>query len=151
MRVVWPLHPNPQVQADVQSGLSCLPAAARDRLCLCGALPYPALMTLLERSLFTLTDSGGIQEEASALRKPVLILRESTERQELVEAGGALCAGTMAHQIVELASELLQDAMLLSAMQLPVSPFGDGQAAQRIADVLCRESEPRHHAERLAA
>ena len=62
-----------------------------------------------------------------------------------------LLAGTMAHQIVELASELLGDPMLLTSMQLPASPFGDGQAAQRIADVLARECEPRLDSQRLAA
>lgn len=151
LTVVWPLHPNPQVRADVHMGLSCLPAAARSRICLTEALQYPALITLLESCCFTLTDSGGIQEEASALHKPVLILRDSTERQELVDAGGGLIAGTLAHQIVELASELLRDPMLLTSMQLPSSPFGDGHAAQRIADILSRECEPRLNMERLAA
>ena len=151
LTIVWPLHPNPQVQADVHMGLSSLPASARARLCLSDPLQYPALITLLEACRFTLTDSGGIQEEASALHKPVLILRESTERQELVDAGGALLAGTLAHQIVELASELLRDTMLLTSMQLPASPFGDGHAAQRIADILSRECEPRPHTQRLAA
>lgn len=151
LTVVWPLHPNPQVQADVQRGLSCLPADAHDRLCLSEALPYPALIALLERCLFTLTDSGGIQEEASALARPVLVLREQTERQELVEAGGALCVGTLAHPIVELASELLQDPMLRTAMQLPRSPFGDGQAARRIAEVLSEQCKVRLPEHRMAA
>lgn len=151
LTVVWPLHPNPQVKDDVHIGLACLPAQARSRLCLTGALEYPALITLLGSSCFTLTDSGGIQEEASALKIPVLILRDSTERQELVDAGGALIAGTMAHQIVELASELLTDSMLLTSMQLPTSPFGDGQAAQRIADILSHENAASLTGERLAA
>ncbi len=151
LTVVWPLHPNPLVQADVHMGLASLPAEAHARLCLTQALEYPALIGLLESCHFTLTDSGGIQEEASALKKPVLILRDSTERQELVQAGGAELVGTMAHQIIERASELLRDPMLLAAMQLPASPFGDGLAAQRIADVLCQESQPAQHCERLAA
>ena len=75
LTVVWPLHPNPKVRADVHTGLACLPALARARLCLTEALQYPALIGVLERCCFTLTDSGGIQEEASALQKPVLILR----------------------------------------------------------------------------
>lgn len=151
LTVVWPLHPNPQVRDDVHVGLSCLPGAARGRLCLTSALEYPALMAVLRRCLFTLTDSGGIQEEASALRTPVLILRESTERQELVDAGGAMLVGTLAHQIVEVASELLRDPMLLASMQLGSSPFGDGHAAERIADVLTKEHDTHLWHERLAA
>ena len=151
LTVVWPLHPNPKVRADVHMGLASVPTLARERLCLNESLQYPSLIAALERCSFTLTDSGGIQEEASALQKPVLILRESTERQELVQAGGARLVGTQVHQIIEHSSELLQDAMLLAAMQLQTSPFGDGLAAQRIADVLCREVQPTVHCERLAA
>ena len=151
LTVVWPLHPNPKVCADVHMGLASVPALARERLCLTESLQYPSLIAALECCSFTLTDSGGIQEEASALQKPVLILRESTERQELVQAGGARLVGTQVHQIIEHSSELLQDAMLLAAMQLQTSPFGDGLAAQRIADVLCREVQPTVHCERLAA
>ena len=151
LTAVWPLHPNPEVCADVHRGLAGLPADVRPRLCLTQALPYPALIGLLERCCFTLTDSGGIQEEASALHKPVLILRESTERQELVEAGGARLVGTLAHQIIEHASELLRDPLLLASMQLTESPFGDGRAAQRIADVLCHETASLPHCERLVA
>lgn len=151
LTVVWPLHPNPQVKADVHTGMASLPAEVRDRLCLTEALQYPALIGLLERCRFTLTDSGGIQEEASALHKPVLILRDSTERQELVQAGGARLVGTLAHQIIEYASELLQDPVLLASMQLTTSPFGDGTSAQRIADVLCREGHPVNHSQRMAA
>ena len=137
LTVVWPLHPNPAVRADIHTALAGLPALDRDRLCLTEPLAYPALIGLLQHCCFTLTDSGGIQEEASALHKPVLILRESTERQELLEAGGARLVGTQVHQIVEDASELLRDPVLRAAMQLQRSPFGDGLAAQRIADVLC--------------
>lgn len=151
LTVVWPLHPNPQVQADVHTGLACLPADIRGRLCLTEALQYPALIAVLEDCCFTLTDSGGIQEEASALQKPVLILRESTERQELVQAGGARLVGTMAHQIIEHASDLLRDPVLLASMQLPTSPFGDGLAAQRIAEVLCRGDLNLQRCERMAA
>ena len=151
LSVVWPLHPNPRVRADVQAGLAWLPAAVRERLCLTGALEYPALMTVLGRCRLTLTDSGGIQEEASALRTPVLILRESTERQELVAAGGAMLVGTLAHQIVEMTSEVLRDPLLLRSMQLETSPFGDGQAAERIADVLTQAHEPQLNHERQVA
>jgi len=134
--VVWPVHPNPSVQADVNAGLAHLCPAARSRLCLTAPLNYLALIVLLSRCHFTLTDSGGIQEEASALAKPVLVARNSTERQELVQAGGARLVGTQAAAIVREASALLTNDLAYRAMQLPCSPFGDGHAARRIADIL---------------
>lgn len=141
LTVVWPLHPNPQLRADVHTTLAGLGAQARARLLLTEPLDYPALIGLLQACLFTLTDSGGIQEEASALHKPVLVLRESTERQELVKAGGASLVGTQAHQIIEYASDLLHEPMLREAMQVAHSPFGDGHAAERIAQVLCHSAQ----------
>ena len=80
--VVWPLHPNPAVSEAVEPVIAALPETMRARICLTVPVDYPALITLLERCYFTLTDSGGIQEEASALSRPVLIARDSTDRQE---------------------------------------------------------------------
>lgn len=134
--VVWPLHPNPSVRADIQNAFSVLGAECRQRLCLTDPLEYPALISLLAHAHFCLTDSGGIQEEASAFKCPVLITRDSTERQELVDAGGAALVGTDPHRIVEQASALLNDPWAYRAMQVQESPFGDGHSAQRIADVL---------------
>ena len=136
LTVVWPLHPNPSVRADIQKAFSTLDAASRQRLCLTDPLEYPALISLLARCHFCLTDSGGIQEEASAFHCPVLITRDSTERQELVDAGGAILVGTDPHRIVEQACALLNDPWAYRAMQVQESPFGDGHSAQRIADVL---------------
>ena len=136
LTVVWPLHPNPSVRADIQNAFSTLDAASRQRLCLTDPLEYPALISLLARCHFCLTDSGGIQEEASAFHCPVLITRDSTERQELVDAGGAVLVGTDPHRIVEQACALLNDPWAYRAMQVHESPFGDGHSAQRIADVL---------------
>jgi UDP-N-acetylglucosamine 2-epimerase (non-hydrolysing) len=135
---VWPMHPNPAVREDIQEAFSTLPQDSRARLCLTEPLEYPALISLLAHCHFTLTDSGGIQEEASALRRPVLITRDSTERQELVDAGGARLVGTDPHKIVQHASMLLQDPSAYQSMQLNLCPFGDGQSAERIADVLTR-------------
>ena len=135
--VVWPLHPNPAVSEAVEPVIAALPDAMRARVCLTAPVDYPALITLLERCYFTLTDSGGIQEEASALARPVLIARDSTERQELVEAGGAVLVGTDITRMVTAASELLRDVAVYRAMQLELSPFGDGNAARHIADRLC--------------
>lgn len=136
LTVVWPLHPNPSVRPDIQKAFSTLDAASRQRLCLTDPLEYPALISLLARCHFCLTDSGGIQEEASAFHCPVLITRDSTERQELVDAGGAILVGTDPHRIVEQACALLNDPWAYRAMQVHESPFGDGHSAQRIADVL---------------
>ncbi len=133
---VWPMHPNPSVRANIQRVIERLPAECRTQLRLTEPLEYPALISLLARSHFCLTDSGGIQEEASAFKCPVLITRDSTERQELVDAGGALLVGTDPHRIVEAATHLLNDPWAYRAMQVQQSPFGDGHAAQRIADVL---------------
>lgn len=134
--VVWPLHPNPAVRAEVEPVIAALEPNQRSRVCLTEPLDYPALITLLARCHMTLTDSGGIQEEASALARPVLIARDSTERQELVDAGGALLVGTDVDRIVTQASRLLGDGESYRQMQVQTSPFGDGQSAVRIADVL---------------
>lgn len=142
--VVWPLHPNPSVREDVQNVFSTLDEQCRKRLCLTDPLDYPALIGLLARSYFCLTDSGGIQEEASALKRPVLITRESTERQELVDAGGAILVGTTPQKIIQNASNLLRDPALYRSMQLKRSPFGDGHSADRIADVLTHSQIESH-------
>lgn len=134
--VVWPIHPNPAVRNDVESVFHGLSPECRARACLTDPLDYPALITVLAHCHFTLTDSGGIQEEASALGRPVLIARDSTERQELVQAGGALLVGTDTARIVEAASRLLDQQEAYQRMQLTTSPFGDGHSAERIADIL---------------
>ena len=133
---VWPVHPNPDVLTDVCTGLRGAPREVRDRIELADPLDYPAMICVLARCHFALTDSGGVQEEASALRVPVLVARESTERAELVEAGGATLVGTDAASIVAAATRLLGDASAHGAMQLDRSPFGDGRAAERIAAIL---------------
>jgi UDP-N-acetylglucosamine 2-epimerase (non-hydrolysing) len=133
---VWPVHPNPAVRQDVEEVIDTLDPSARSRICLTESLDYPALIAVLARCYVTLTDSGGIQEEASAMSRPVLIARNSTERQELLQAGGARLVGTDVHCIVDEASKLLKQGAIYRAMQLTVSPFGDGRSAQRIADVL---------------
>jgi UDP-N-acetylglucosamine 2-epimerase len=136
---VWPVHPNPTVLEDIERGLEGLAPEVRARIELTEPLEYPAMITLLTRCHFTLTDSGGVQEEASALRVPVLIARDATERQELVDAGGAVIVGTEVDSLVARASALLCDRAAREAMQLAESPFGDGRSAQRIATILAAE------------
>lgn len=133
---VWPVHPNPAVQADVAAELQSLPPRLKSRICLTEPLGYQALISLLIRCEFTLTDSGGILEEASAFSKPVLVARKSTERQELVDAGGAHLVGTDMVDIFIHAEQLLTNPIAYRRMQLDTSPFGDGHSAARIVDVL---------------
>ncbi|MFZ6862724.1 non-hydrolyzing UDP-N-acetylglucosamine 2-epimerase [Undibacterium sp. Ji67W] len=134
--VVWPVHPNPLVRLDVEAELQQLPADVQSRVCLTEPLGYQALIATLVRCEFVITDSGGIQEEASAFAKPVLITRKSTERQELVDAGGAILVGTEIAMILKSAESLLSDPQFYRGMQLADSPFGDGCSARRIVDVL---------------
>lgn len=139
MVAVWPVHPNPQVRDDVETVVNGWSRSCRERICLTDPLDYPALMAVLSGCRFTLTDSGGIQEEASALARPVLITRNATERQELVQAGGARLVGTGIDRIVAESRLLLTDDAAWRAMQLPSSPFGDGRSASRIAGILASQ------------
>ncbi|MFZ6773871.1 non-hydrolyzing UDP-N-acetylglucosamine 2-epimerase [Undibacterium sp. SXout7W] len=137
--VVWPVHPNPAVRVSVEDEIRQLPTSVQERICLTEPLGYQALIAILVRCEFALTDSGGIQEEASAFGKPVLITRKSTERQELVDAGGALLVGTDTDLILDKAELLLSDPLFYRQMQLNESPFGDGHSARHIVDVLTQE------------
>lgn len=137
---IWPVHPNPSVRDDVERGLSELSPSLRGRIFLAEPLPYPALIYLLDLCAFTLTDSGGIQEEASAFAKPVLVARESTERQELINGGGAKLVGTDVELTLAEAGKLLSSEAYYRSMQVSQSPFGDGKAGERIAKVLGRFS-----------
>jgi UDP-N-acetylglucosamine 2-epimerase len=134
--VVWPVHGNPAVSNAVHAALDESARALGGRLTLCPPLEYPALLWCLHHSTMALTDSGGIQEEGAALSCPVLVLRNTTERPELIEAGAGLIVGTDRAHIVATVSDLLSRPAALQAMRDAVNPFGDGTTAQRIADVL---------------
>ena len=136
LAVVWPVHGNPAVSDAVQAALGGLAGRLDGRLTLCAPLEYPALLWCLHRSVMALTDSGGIQEEGAALSCPVLVLRNTTERPELIEAGAGLIVGTDRARIVQSVSHLLHDGAALQAMRDAVNPFGDGTTAQQIATVL---------------
>ncbi|MEW4449556.1 UDP-N-acetylglucosamine 2-epimerase (non-hydrolyzing) [Qipengyuania sp. JC766] len=129
--IIFPVHLNPNVRSVMNERL-----AGRDNIALLEPLDYPNFARLLDISSIMLTDSGGVQEEAPALGKPVLVMRETTERPEGVEAGTAKLVGTDADRIVEEASLLLDDQEAYSAMARSHNPFGDGKAAQRIVDLL---------------
>ena len=129
--VVYPVHLNPNVQAPVRRILGAAP-----RVSLIEPVGYPEFCRLMERATLILTDSGGIQEEAPSLGVPVLVLRSETERPEAVEAGVALLVGTEPSLIVAEANRLLRDESARRSMARSVSPFGDGNAAERIAAIL---------------
>jgi UDP-N-acetylglucosamine 2-epimerase (non-hydrolysing) len=131
VRVVYPVHRNPHVWEPVHAALEGVPGVV-----LLPPVDYPTLVELLRRSTLVLTDSGGIQEEAPALGKPVLVLRRVTERPEGVEAGTARVVGTDAARIVAETTRLLDDDAAYHAMAQAVNPYGDGRAAQRIAQAL---------------
>jgi UDP-N-acetylglucosamine 2-epimerase (non-hydrolysing) len=100
-------------------------------------LGYRSMVELLNRATLVLTDSGGLQEEAPSLGKPVLVLRDVTERQEGVEASACRLVGTDDERIVSEASELLSSPAEYAQMSRAVNPYGDGRAAERIVDALC--------------
>jgi UDP-N-acetylglucosamine 2-epimerase (non-hydrolysing) len=133
IQFLYPVHPNPNVTRVVRRALGSHP-----RIRLVEPLDYRAFVTALKQALFILTDSGGVQEEAPALGKPVLVLREETERPEAVAAGVVRVIGTHFERIVAESMRLLDDADHYATMARGVSPYGDGHAAQRIAAVLKR-------------
>ncbi|MBI1293216.1 UDP-N-acetylglucosamine 2-epimerase (non-hydrolyzing) [bacterium] len=128
---VYPVHLNPNVQAPVRAILADHP-----HLTLLPPLDYLSLVHLMKRCEVTLTDSGGIQEEAPGLGVPVVVMRNTTERPEGVAAGVVRLAGNRKEGIVREASRLLESEEARRAMAQCVNPYGDGQAARRIADVL---------------
>ncbi|MDE1917095.1 MAG: UDP-N-acetylglucosamine 2-epimerase (non-hydrolyzing) [Sphingomonadales bacterium] len=132
--LIFPVHPNPNVRAVMDTALAGLPNVA-----LIEPLDYPHFARLLSLAHIMLTDSGGVQEEAPALGKPVLVMRETTERPEGVTAGTAKLVGTQADTIVSEIFNLLDDKGAYEAMSRAHNPFGDGQAAERIADILRTE------------
>ncbi len=131
--LLLPLHRNPTVREPLREMLGDHP-----RVVLTEPLDYDRLVAAMRGCTLLLTDSGGLQEEAPALGKPVLVLRRTTERPEAVEAGTARLVGTEPSTILEEASRLLDDADAYGAMSRAVNPFGDGQASARILS-LCRE------------
>ena len=143
LAVVWPVHGNPAVRDAVQRELGAQARELDGRLTLCEPLDYPALLWCLRRSELALTDSGGIQEEGAALSIPVLVLRNATERPELIDAGAGQLVGTDERRIVAVVSGLLADPRGLARMRRAINPFGDGKTSAHVADVLQRDLESR--------
>jgi UDP-N-acetylglucosamine 2-epimerase (non-hydrolysing) len=131
VRIMFPVHLNPNVQEPVREILGNLA-----NVTLLPPLDYQSLVYLMKRSYLVLTDSGGLQEEAPSLGKPVLVLRETTERPEAVEAGTARLVGTNPDRIVGETMKLLDDDTAYNLMAHAINPFGDGHAAERIVTAL---------------
>ncbi|MGK7873974.1 MAG: non-hydrolyzing UDP-N-acetylglucosamine 2-epimerase [Xenococcaceae cyanobacterium] len=129
--LLLPLHRNPTVREPIKALLGEHP-----RVFLTEPLDYAQLVGAIQRCYLLLTDSGGLQEEAPSLGKPVLVLRETTERPEAIEAGTAKLVGTNPTQILATASELLSDSAAYQMMATRINPFGDGKAAQRIVKIV---------------
>lgn len=129
--IIYPLHPNPQVTAVMRPLLADHPAIA-----LVEPLDYLNCVAMLEACTLVLTDSGGIQEEAPSLGKPVLVMRETTERPEGIAAGTAVLVGADCLRIVTAATRLLDDPAAYAAMARAHNPYGDGAASRRIAAII---------------
>ena len=129
--VIFPVHPNPNVRAPMAEVLGGI-----DNVAMIDPLDYPNFVRLLSLCHFVMTDSGGVQEEAPALAKPVLVLRETTERPEGVTAGTAKLVGNDEEVIVTEASRLLDDTAAYEAMARAHNPFGDGRSSERIARII---------------
>jgi UDP-N-acetylglucosamine 2-epimerase (non-hydrolysing) len=131
VHIIYPMHLNPNVQEPARRILSHVPGVT-----LTDPLDYLPLVHLMKRATLVLTDSVGIQEEAPGLGKPVLVLREVTERPEAVEAGTVRVVGTDRARIVEWTRQLLDDPGAYEQMARAVNPYGDGKAAQRIVEAI---------------
>lgn len=133
VEVMIPVHRNPAVKDTVLDELSSV-----ERVRLLEPLDYVSFLRAMEASTLVLTDSGGVQEEAPVFGRPVLVLRETTERKEAIDAGVAQLVGTRGDDIVRAAATLLDDPAAYAAMSKGASPFGDGKAAPRIAELLVK-------------
>lgn len=131
IQILYPVHPNPNVKDVAHEMLSNC-----GNIILCEPLDYAPFVAAMKKAYLIISDSGGVQEEAPALGKPVLVLRDETERPEAVEMGVVKLVGPNYERIVEEAQLLLDDATAYSAMARGVSPYGDGKGAERIVAVL---------------
>jgi UDP-N-acetylglucosamine 2-epimerase (non-hydrolysing) len=136
VRIVYPVHLNPNVQGTVYPLLGDLP-----NVVLLPPLDYLPFVHLMKRAALILTDSGGMQEEAPGLGKPVLVLRNVTERPEGVRAGTVRLVGTETGRVVAEARRLLDDPQAYQTMAQAANPYGDGKAAQRIVEILLHQTQ----------
>ena len=132
---VYPMHLNPNVRESIHEVFG-EDLTNSDNMFFIEPLEYLAFVYLMEKSSIVLTDSGGIQEEAPGLGKPVLVMRDTTERPEALEAGTVKLVGTNYERIIDEVSRLLDDKAYYDQMSTAVNPYGDGQACMRIVNSL---------------
>ncbi|MDO5626224.1 MAG: UDP-N-acetylglucosamine 2-epimerase (non-hydrolyzing) [Pseudomonadota bacterium] len=137
--VVWPMHPNPALQAVVLAAHGAASKQVQARWHLSPPVDYPQLVELLDAATVVLTDSGGIQEEALSMGKPLLVLRDVTERPEVLACGAGRLVGTRQEVVLSNVRQLLLEEDVREAMRTSINPFGDGQSAQRIAGLMASE------------
>lgn len=137
--VVWPVHLNPLVRRSVVRVLGALPGEMQDRIRLTEPLEYAQMLWVMRHAWLALTDSGGIQEESAALNLPVLVARETTERPEIIEAGGGALVGTDPSMILTWIDALHRNEDIHASMRGIVNPYGDGRASSSIARILARD------------
>ncbi len=131
VQIIYPVHLNPKVQKPVYDILKDVPNVS-----LIDPLSYPSFMWLMSQSHIIITDSGGVQEEAPSLGKPVLVMRNTTERPEAIEAGTVLLVGTKTNQIINQTNRLLNDHQFYKSMSMLHNPYGDGKACERIVEYI---------------
>ena len=131
INIVYPVHLNPNVQKPVKELLSDV-----ENIYLIEPLQYESFVYMMDRSYMIITDSGGVQEEAPSLGKPVLVMRDTTERPEALEAGTVKLVGTDKEKIVKETQKLLDDRLAYESMAQAHNPYGDGKASERIVDFL---------------
>ena len=131
VQVVYPMHMNPNVQKPVTEILGGL-----GNVHLIEPLDYMSFLYMMRKSYLIMTDSGGVQEEAPSLGKPVIVMRDTTERPEAVDAGTVILAGTETDSMASAAERLLDDAAFYDKMARAINPYGDGKAARRIAEIV---------------
>lgn len=129
--ILYPVHLNPNVQKTVYKLLKNI-----ENITLLGPLSYPTFVWLMEKSFLIITDSGGVQEEAPSLGKPVLVMRDTTERPEAVSAGTVILVGTKVKKIVKETSRLILDTDAYNSMSALHNPYGDGKSSKRIVDYI---------------
>jgi UDP-N-acetylglucosamine 2-epimerase (non-hydrolysing) len=134
IQIVYPVHLNPNVRSTVYANLVGIP-----NISLIEPVSYEELVSLMSKAYLVLTDSGGIQEEGPSLHKPVLVLRDVTERPEVIDTGAAKLVGTDSDRIYLETKNLIENAECYQRMSQAVNPFGDGRAAERIVQFLLKQ------------
>jgi UDP-N-acetylglucosamine 2-epimerase (non-hydrolysing) len=132
--VLFPVHPNPRIKEIVQNEIKV------DRIKICDPLNYGEMINAISNSWLVLTDSGGIQEECITLQKPVLVLRETTERKEVIDLGGGILVGTDVNKICEFFNRIYHQKSFYKSMQIPLdkNPYGNGDSAESIVEIILR-------------